>query len=85
MSHGTMKYTLKTDVCYFVLMVGLLHYLYSLHPDFYSSENIINRDLMGNFFNKGLKFLKLIARVRINHQKKNSYKSSFQINNFSLS
>ena len=67
MSHGTMKYTLKTDVCYFVLMVGLLHYLYSLHPDFYTSENIINRDLMGNFFNKGLKFLKLIARVRINH------------------
>jgi hypothetical protein len=30
MSHGTMKYTLKAHVCYFVLMVGLLHYLYSL-------------------------------------------------------
>jgi hypothetical protein len=39
---GTMKYTLKAHVCYFVLMVGLLHYLYSLHPDFYTLENIIN-------------------------------------------
>ena len=42
MSHGTMKYTLKAHVCYFVLIVGLLHYLYSLHADFYTSENIIN-------------------------------------------
>ena len=24
MSHGTMKYTLKAHVCYFVLMIGLL-------------------------------------------------------------
>jgi hypothetical protein len=30
MSHGTMKYTLKVHVCYFVLMVGLLHSLYSM-------------------------------------------------------
>jgi hypothetical protein len=52
MSHGTMKYTLKEHVCYFVLMVRLLHYLYSLHPDFYTSENIIN---IGNFFNNGPK------------------------------
>ena len=37
MSHGTMEYTLKAHVCYFVL-----HYLYSLHADFYTSENIIN-------------------------------------------
>jgi len=42
MSHGTMKYTLKTHGCYFVLMVLLLHYFYSLHADFYTSENIIN-------------------------------------------
>ena len=42
MSHGTMKYTLKAHVCYFVLIVGLLHCLYSLHADFYTSENIIN-------------------------------------------
>jgi len=42
MSHGTMKYTLKAHVYYFVLMVGLLHYLYSLQVDFYTSENIIN-------------------------------------------
>ena len=42
MSHGTMKYTLKAHVSYFVLMVGLLYYLYSLHPDFYTLENIIN-------------------------------------------
>jgi len=46
MSYGTMKYTkctLKAHVCYyFVLMVGLLHYLYSLHADFYTSKNIIN-------------------------------------------
>jgi hypothetical protein len=41
MSHGTMNYTLKAHVCYFVLMIGLLHYLYSLHADFYTSENII--------------------------------------------
>ena len=34
MSHGTMKYTLKAHVCYIVLMVGLLHYLHSLHVDF---------------------------------------------------
>jgi hypothetical protein len=25
LSHGTMKYTLKAHVCYFILMVGLLH------------------------------------------------------------
>jgi hypothetical protein len=42
MSHGTMKYTLKAHVCYFLLMVELLHYLYSLHANFYTSENIIN-------------------------------------------
>ena len=41
-SHGTMKYTLKAHVCYFVLMVGLLHYLYLPHADFHTSENIIN-------------------------------------------
>jgi REP element-mobilizing transposase RayT len=32
----------KAHVCYFVLMVGLLHYLFSLHANFYTSENIIN-------------------------------------------
>ena len=42
MLHGTMKYTLKAHVCYIVLMVGLLHYLYSLYADFYISENVIN-------------------------------------------
>ena len=42
MLHGTMKYTLKAHVCYFVFMAWLLHYLYSLHPDFYTLENIIN-------------------------------------------
>jgi hypothetical protein len=31
MSHGTMKYTLKAHVYYFVFMACLLHYLYSLH------------------------------------------------------
>jgi len=31
---GTLQ--LKVHVCYFVLMVGLLHYLYSLHADFYT-------------------------------------------------
>jgi len=69
MSHGTMKYTLKAHVCYFVLMVGLLHYLCSLHADLYISENIIkvHRDLMGNFFNNEPTFLKLIVRVRIYH------------------
>jgi hypothetical protein len=25
MSHGTMKYTMKAHVCYFALMIGLLH------------------------------------------------------------
>ena len=65
MSHGTMKYTLKAHVSYFVLMVGFLYYLYSLHPDFYTLENIINIDLMGNFFNNGSKILKLIVRVHI--------------------
>ena len=44
MSHDTMKYTLKAHICYFGLMVGLLHYLYSLHADFYTSENIINTE-----------------------------------------
>jgi hypothetical protein len=75
MSHGTMKYTLKAHVCYFVLMVRLLHYLYSLHPDFYTSENIINIGNffnngiinIGNFFNNGPKILKLIVRVHIYH------------------
>ena len=38
MSHGTMK----AHVCYFVLMVWLLHYMYSLHAYFYTLENIIN-------------------------------------------
>jgi hypothetical protein len=42
MSHGTMKYTLKAHVCCFVLVAGLLHYMYSLHADLYTSENIIN-------------------------------------------
>ena len=42
MSHGTMKYTLKAHVCSFVLMVRLLHYLYSLHAHVYTSENIIS-------------------------------------------
>ena len=47
---------------------GTVCYLYSLHPDFYTLENIINfRDLMGNFFNNGPKILKLIVRVRIYH------------------
>jgi len=58
MSHGTMKYTLKAHVCYFALMVGLLHYLYSLHADFLISENIIN-------INNGPTFFKLFVRVRI--------------------
>ena len=39
MSHGTMKYTLKAHVCYFVLLVGLLLYLYSFHEDFKKSTN----------------------------------------------
>ena len=51
----------------FVLMVGLLHYVYLLHPAVYTLENIINIDLMGNFFNNGPRILKLIVRVRINH------------------
>ena len=55
----------EARVCYFVLMVWLLHYLYSLHADFDTSENIINIDLMGNLFNNGPKMLKLIVRVRI--------------------
>jgi hypothetical protein len=33
MSHGTMTYTLKAHIGYFVLMIGLLHYLYLLHAD----------------------------------------------------
>ena len=41
MSHGTMKYTLQAHVYYYVFMAWLLHYLYSLHPDFYTLENII--------------------------------------------
>ena len=40
-------------------MVGLLHYLYSLQADFYTSENLINID--------GPKFLKIIVRVRKYH------------------
>jgi hypothetical protein len=67
MSHGTIKYTLKAHFYYFVFMAWLLHYLYSLHPDFYTLENIINIVLMGNFFNNGPKFLKLIVRVHIYH------------------
>jgi hypothetical protein len=39
-SHGKMKYTLKAHVCYFALMVCLLHYLYSPHVYCYSFENI---------------------------------------------
>jgi hypothetical protein len=42
MSHGTMKYKMKAHVCYFALMVELLHYLYSVHADLYTSENIVN-------------------------------------------
>ena len=42
MPNGTRKYTLKAHVCYFVLMVGLLNYLYSLLLDSYTSENIIS-------------------------------------------
>jgi hypothetical protein len=42
MSHGTMKYKMKAHDCYFALMVELLHYLYSVHADLYTSENIIN-------------------------------------------
>jgi hypothetical protein len=45
MSHGTMKYTLKAHVCYYFFMAWLLHYLYSLHADFYTSENIINIEI----------------------------------------
>ena len=60
-----MKYTLKAHFYYFVFMAWLLHYLYSLHPDFYTLENIINIDLMGNFFNNAPKILKLFVRVRI--------------------
>ena len=33
-----MKYTLKAHVCYFVLVVWLLHYMYSLLADFDTSE-----------------------------------------------
>jgi hypothetical protein len=40
-------------------MVGLLHYLYSLQADIYTSENLINID--------GPKFLKIIVRVRKYH------------------
>ena len=48
---------------------GTVCYLYSLLPDVYTSENIINiRDLlMDNFFNNESKILKLIVRVRIYH------------------
>jgi len=42
MSNGTMKYSLKAHVYYIVFMAWLLHYLYSLHPYFYTLENIIN-------------------------------------------
>jgi hypothetical protein len=41
LSHGTLKYTLKTCVCHFVLMIWLLLYLYLLHTDFFTLENII--------------------------------------------
>ena len=34
----------------FVLMVGFLHYLYSLHADFYTSENIINIERLLHLF-----------------------------------
>jgi len=53
MSYGTMNKTMKTHVCYFVLMVYFLHYLYLLHADFYIT-----------FFNNGPNILKLIAWVR---------------------
>jgi hypothetical protein len=36
------KYTLKKHVCYFVFMAWILYYLYSLHQDFYTLENMIN-------------------------------------------
>jgi hypothetical protein len=52
MSHGTMKYTkytLKAHVCYFVLMVGLLHYLYSLHADFYTLKTGFLRKIFWRF------------------------------------
>jgi hypothetical protein len=43
MSHGTMNYTLKAHVCYFVLMRGSYTICtHSLHADFYTSEKIIN-------------------------------------------
>ena len=42
MSHGKMKYKMKAHVCYFAFMVELLQHLYSVHADFYTSENIIN-------------------------------------------
>ena len=42
MSHDAMKYTFKAHVYYFVFVAWLLHYLYSLHPDFNTLENIIN-------------------------------------------
>ena len=67
MSHSTMKYTLKAHVYYFVFISWLLHYLYSLHPYFYTLENIINRDIVGNFLNNGPNILKLIVRVCIYH------------------
>jgi hypothetical protein len=40
--------------------------VHSLRADFHTSENTINiENLMGNFFNNGTQFLKLIVRVRI--------------------
>jgi hypothetical protein len=58
-------YIESTFLLFLFSWLGLLHYLYSLHPDFYTLENIIN--IMGNFFNNGTKILKLIVRVRIYH------------------
>ena len=42
--HKNRKYFFTDENCdkYFALMAGVLHYLYSFHPDFYTSENIIN-------------------------------------------
>ena len=48
MSHDTMNYTLKAHVCYFVLMIGLLHYLYSKH-----ATKLMN-ELLGKTKTKGV-------------------------------
>ena len=55
---------MKAHVCYFDLKAWLLIYLYSLRPDFYTLENIIN---IGNFFNNEQKILKLIISLYISY------------------